>query len=86
MLSGNRLWVLLPVALVGLMGKGKAVPIARARLKIGDADVTAPAPEGAKSVSFTVDLKAGKACRETSFHDDSGKALCSAYYTQVKRK
>jgi len=71
--------------LSGPMGKGKAVPIARARLKIGEADVTTPAPRGAKCASFTVHLKAGKTLLETWFQDTKGKPLCSAYYTQVER-
>jgi len=76
----------LAAALSGPMGKGKAVPIARARLKIGGVDVSKPAPAGAKSVSFTADLQAGKALLETWFANENGKALCSAYYTQVERK
>ena len=72
--------------LTGPMGKGRAVPIAKARLKIGTADVTKPAPHGAKSVSFTVDLKAGKAVLETWFQNKAAKSLCSAYYTKVERK
>ena len=76
----------LAAPLQGPMGKGRAVPIAKARLKIGPADVTKPAPGGAKSVSFTVDLPAGKTVLETWFLDQAGKPLCSAYYTQVRRK
>ena len=48
--------------------------------------MTKPAPDGAKSVSFTVDLKAGKAVLETWFQNKASKALCSAYYTKVERK
>ena len=76
----------LAAPLAGPMGKGRAVPIARARLKIGEVDLTGPAPDGAKSVSFTADLKGGKALLETWFQDDNGKPLCSAYYTKVERK
>ena len=71
---------------VGPRGKGKAVPITAARVRIGGADVARPVPSGVKSVSFTVPLKAGKTRLETWFHDRNGKALCSAYYTSVERK
>ena len=76
----------LAAPLAGPMGRGKAVPIAKARLKIGAADASKPAPPGAKSVSFTVHLRAGKTLLETWFYNEDGKALCSAYYTEVKRK
>ncbi len=75
----------LAAPLAGPMGKGRARPIAKARLKIGDADETKPAPDGAKSVSFTAKLKAGRAVLETWFLDQAGKPLCSAYYTEVGR-
>ncbi len=76
----------LDAPLVGPRGKGKAVPITAARVRIGDADVVKPAPSGVKSVSFTVPLKAGKTRLETWFHNRDGRALCSAYYTSVERK
>jgi len=75
----------LAAPLAGPMGKGKAVPIASAKLKIGGAEASKPAPAGAKSVAFTMDLKAGKTVLETWFHDKNGKVLCSAYYTEVKQ-
>ena len=75
----------LAAPLAGPMGKGKAVPIAKARLKIADVDQTADAPDGAKSVSFTAKLSAGKTVLETWFLDKTGKPLCSAYYTRVER-
>jgi arylsulfatase A-like enzyme len=76
----------LAASLAGPMGKGKAVPIAEARLRIGGVDLTSPAPGGAKAVSFTVNLEAGKTLLETWFHDKAGKPLCSAYYTRAERK
>jgi len=75
----------LDAPLEGPRGKGKAVPIAKARVKVGDADVSRPTVSGQKQVSFTVRLDAGETQLSTWFYNDDGKALCSAYYTRVER-
>ena len=64
---------------------GKAVPIAKARLRIGGEAVSAETVPGQKEVRFTVKLKAGKTRLETWFLGKDGAALCSAYYTKVER-
>ena len=66
-------------------GKGKAVPIAKARIKVGNVDISRPTVSGQKQVSFTVRLEAGETQLSTWFYDGDGKELCSAYYTRVER-
>jgi len=75
----------LDASLEGPLGKGRAVPIAKARVKVGDADLSRPTVSGQKQVSFTLGLKAGKTQLSTWFYDKDGKPLCSAYYTRVER-
>ena len=75
----------LDAPLEGPRGKGKAVPIAKARVKVGRADVSQPTVSGQKQVSFTVRLDAGKTQLSTWFYDADGTELCSAYYTRVER-
>jgi len=70
----------------GPQGKGKAVPIAKARIKVGNVDISQPTVTGQKEVSFTLHLEAGKTQLSTWFYDKDGKELCSAYYTLVERK
>src|SRR5262245_66017220 len=43
----------------GGLAAGKALPIAKTRLKLGSVDERKPVPPGTKSVTFTVRLKAG---------------------------
>ena len=64
---------------------GQALPIARARLAVGDVDVSAAVGAADRSVTFTVDLQAGTTKMQTWFLDEKGKALCGAYYVYVKR-
>jgi len=64
---------------------GKALAIAKARLKIADVDKSANVDPNARSVTFTVDLKAGKTTMQTWFLDGGGKQVCGAYYVYVKR-
>ncbi len=64
---------------------GKAVPIARARLKIAKANLEKTIPPGATEVTFTARLTPGTAELATWFLDGDGKELCSAYYTLVRR-
>jgi len=80
--AGNAL----DAPLQGPQGKGKAVPITKARIKVGNVDVAKPTVAGQKEISFTLHLEAGKTQLSTWFHDKDGKELCSAYYTLVERK
>jgi hypothetical protein len=70
----------------GVYPAGKALPIAKARLKIGDFDQTLPVGAADKTVVFTVPLKAAaKLQLQTWFYDEQGKELCGAYYAYVRR-
>src|SRR5205814_792310 len=75
-------------AVDGGLPEGKALPIAKIRLKIdGVIDETKPVPAGAKEVVFTTPLKAGTKTTMQSFcYDDAGKELCGAYFAYVTRK
>ena len=75
----------LDAPLEGPMGKGKAVPIVSARLKVGGADVSAPAVSGQKAVTFDVTLQSGKTRLHTWFLGKDGEELCSAYYVRAVR-
>lgn len=66
-------------------GKGLAVPIRKARLKIAGIDKKKPTEKGAKSVTFNVELPAGDHVLRTRFFDENDKPLCSAYYVEVER-
>ena len=66
-------------------GEGKALPIAKARLRIGDFDASQPTAPGDKSVIFTVALKAGKTRLQTWFYDAAGNELCGAFYATAYR-
>jgi len=70
----------------GPQGKGKAVPIAKARIKVGNVDISQPSVTGQKEVSFSLHLEAGKIQLSTWFYDKDGKELCSAYYTLAERR
>ena len=75
-------------AVDGDLPAGKALPIAKIRLKVGDRlDETKPVPADAKEVTFSVALKAGTKLAMQSFcYDASGKELCGAYFGYVRRK
>jgi arylsulfatase len=65
---------------------GVALPIAKARLKIGNFDESRAVAATDKSVTFTAKLKPGRAQLQTWFCDADGKELCGAYYVYVRRK
>jgi hypothetical protein len=74
-------------AVDGVLEAGVALPIAKVRLKIGEFDETRDVSSGAKSIDFTVDLKAGpKTEMQTWCYDADGKELCGAYFAYVERK
>lgn len=64
--------------------QGGALPVARARLKVGDIDRTSKVPVGASKVQFTVNLEQGPNRIATWLMDNKGEILCSAYYTKVE--
>jgi arylsulfatase len=75
-------------AVAGSLAPGKALPIAKARLKIGEVmDESKPVRPQDKTVIFAVSLKAGlKTQMQTWFYDAAGKELCGAYFAYVRRK
>lgn len=75
-------------AVDGGLPAGKALPIAKIRLKVGDRlDETKAVPADAKEVAFSVALKAGTKLAMQSFcYDANGKELCGAYFGYVRRK
>jgi arylsulfatase len=64
---------------------GKALPIARARLRVGTHDVDRPVAEDDREATFTVALPKGRTTVETWFYDEQGQELCGAYYVYVRR-
>jgi len=76
----------LDAPLKGPVGEGKALPIAKAHLKINRFDESKSVASGDKSVTFTVPLKAGKTQLQTWFYDKDGNELCGAHYARVYRK
>jgi arylsulfatase len=71
----------------GELAAGKALPIAKARLKVGDIDEARPVRPGDKEVVFSVRLPAGVKLRlQTWFYNADGQELCGAYFTEIKRK
>ena len=68
-------------------GPGIALPLARARLKIGDYDASQEIKGGEQvAVLFAMKLPAGPTRLQGWFYDASGKPLCGAYYATVRRK
>jgi arylsulfatase len=66
---------------------GVALPIAKARLQIGDTDESKTVAANDKEAVFNVTLKAGtKLQMQSWFYDASGNELCGAYYAYVRRK
>ena len=66
-------------------GKGTALPIAKARLRVGSHDESIAVEPDDKEASFTVTLPKGRTTVKTWFYDKDGKPLCGAYYVYVER-
>jgi arylsulfatase len=74
-------------AVDGGLPEGKALSIAKARLKIADLDDTKPVGAKDKGIAFTVKLKAGSRLpMQTWFFDATGKEQCGAYFAYVTRR
>ena len=67
----------------GEMPAGKALPIARAMLKVGDHTSTAEVTPDDKFIRFTLPLQAGNTRAQTWFFDADDRKLCGAYYVYV---
>jgi arylsulfatase A-like enzyme len=70
----------------GPRGEGKALPVAKARMQIGDFDESRPVAPGDKSATFTTRLKPGNTRLQTWLYDASGTELCGAFYVIVTRQ
>jgi len=74
-------------AVDGGLPAGKALPVAKARLRIGEVDESREVGPADKAVSFTVPLKAGtRTTMQTWFLDAAGRELCGAYFAAVLRR
>ena len=70
----------------GELEAGIALPIARARLLIGDQfHVESVAPED-ESAAFSLDLEPGPVRLHTWFDDERNQPICGAYYVYVERR
>jgi arylsulfatase len=73
-------------AFKGVLGDfkaGKALPIAKARLKVANLDKSTRVAKDDKAVTFQVHLPAGETVLQTWFYDGNGEELCGAYYVYV---
>jgi len=64
---------------------GKALPIAKARLRVGQHDLTGEVKQEQREAVFTATLPKGRTTVQTWFYDADGKEICGAYYVYVKR-
>ena len=71
----------------GGLPAGKALPVAKARLKVAGLDESKAVGESDKEIVFAVKLKAGaKLQMQSWFYDADGKELSGAYYAYMRRK
>jgi arylsulfatase len=70
----------------GVYPAGVALNIAKARLKIADADQSLPVQPDDAAVTFSATLKPGPAALQTWFYDAEGREICGAYYVYVRRE
>ena len=73
------------VGVDGTFPAGKALPVAKAGLRIGSLEQVKRLQPGDKAVTFSVELSAGKTDLKTWFYDANGKELCGAFYVDVRR-
>jgi len=65
---------------------GKALPIAGAKLRIGDEELSTKTEPGDRAARFRVPLKGGARARlQGWFQDAGGQDLCGAYVAEVRR-
>lgn len=63
---------------------GEALPIASARLKIGEQSESRPVADADLACVFRVPLIAGRTQLSAHFHDAAGKPLCPAYFVTAR--
>lgn len=70
----------------GLLPAGIALPIAKARLRLGEFDQTIDLAAADSFASFRVPVKKGRGQLQTWFLDATGHEICGAYYVEARRK
>jgi arylsulfatase len=70
----------------GELPAGVALPIARARVRIGEAEAAKPVGVDDQAAVFSVTLSNGPALLHTWFDDERGEPITGAYYVYVRRK
>ena len=70
----------------GAFPTGVALPIVRARLKIGNLDQSRTVVASSTAARFTVNLKTGPTKLQTWFYNPGGAEISGAYYVYVHRK
>jgi arylsulfatase len=75
-----------PGAKAGEKVTGKALPIARARLKVGELEEAIDVDPADQAATFNVRLEPGRTQLQTWFYGPKGGELCGAYYVYVRRK
>jgi len=70
----------------GEMGEGVALPIARARLLVGDRMHTAAVTAEDEAAVFRLELEAGPTLLHTWFDNEKNQPICGAYYVGVERQ
>jgi len=63
---------------------GKAFPIVKARLTVGEFKGEKDVTSSATAVSFTMPLKQGQTMLRGTFLDDQGNDICGAYYVSIR--
>ena len=69
----------------GVFEAGVALPIASARLRVGDETHTAATEAHDNAVTIRKHLPAGHMSIQTWFLDDRGEEICGAYYLYVEK-
>ena len=69
----------------GTLMPGRALPVARAWMQIGDVAQEMDVRPDDLSVAFTADLPSGPATLQTWWRDAEGNRLAGAYYVTVAR-
>jgi len=64
---------------------GKALPIVKAQLSIGDFSADTPVAEADRAAIFTVPLKRGQTRLKGSFLGKNDRELCGSFYVTVRR-
>ena len=64
---------------------GKAFPIVKGRMTVGEVKGEKEVAQSDTVAVFTVSLKQGQTMLRGTFLNDQGKEICGAYYVSVRR-